>query len=103
MSKYTFPVLTSHKILYKGRRYLAFSVSIASPFEDYEEHADFVVWDGLYDAALAYGSINKDNGNYDGGLEFSHVEIEIDTSPNIKEFVKNTAKAQLRFFKDSGT
>ena len=58
MVKYTFSALTTHKILYKGRRYLAFSVSAETPFEHYgvDSDYDFVVWDGLYDAAVASGN-----------------------------------------------
>ena len=67
-----------------------------------EEYADFVVWDGLYDAAVSYGVITV-NGSYDGFLAFSHVEIEVDSAATIGEFVKNSSSAQLRFFKDSGT
>ena len=34
-----------------------------------EEFADFVVWDGLYDAAVSYGVITE-NGMYDGSGTF---------------------------------
>ena len=37
-----------------------------------------------------------------GFLAFSHVEIEIDSAENIRDFVKNSSKAQMRFFKDCG-
>jgi hypothetical protein len=102
MSKYTFPDLSSFPILYKGRRYIAFSVSKTNHFSGMEEYADFVVWDGLYDAAVSYGVITG-NGMYDGFLAFSHVEIEVDSATTISEFVKNSSSAQLQFFKDSGT
>jgi hypothetical protein len=102
MSKYIFPKLSNFEVIYNGRRYKAFIVSKSSPFKGYEEDSDFVVWDGLYDAAVSYGTIAID-GVHSGFLAFSHVEIEVDSAVNISEFVKNTSKEQLRFFKDSGT
>jgi hypothetical protein len=101
MSNYTFPDLSNHKIIYKGRRYIAFEVNQSNPFESMEDYADFVVWDGEYDAAVSYGTINA-KGGFDGFLAFSHVEIEIDSAENIRDFVKNSSKAQMQFFKDSG-
>ena len=41
--------------------------------------------------------------NMKGFLAFSHVEIEIDSAENIRDFVKNSRKAQMQFFRDSGT
>ena len=102
MSKYNFPNLSDFEIIFNGRRYKAFKVTKANPFYDYELDADFVVWDGLYDAAVSYGTISS-QGVLSGFLAFSHVEIEVDSADNISLFVKNTSKEQLRFFKDSGT
>lgn len=71
--------------------------------EDKEEDvAEFVVWDGLYDAVLSSGE-KLPNGLLKGFLAFTHVEIEIDESESIREFVSNSAKAQERFFRESGT
>ncbi len=102
MSKYNFPNLSVFEVIFNGRRYKAFKVSKSNPFKGFEDDSDFVVWDGLYDAAVSYGTIST-NGAYNGFLAFSHVEIEIDSSSNIGEFVRNSSKEQLRFFKDSGT
>ena len=102
MSKYIFPDLSNFEILFNGRRYKAFKISKTKPFNGEEEYADFVIWDGLYDAAVSYGTIDV-NGIFSGFLAFSHVEIEVDSAENISLFVKNTSKEQLRFFKDSGT
>ena len=65
MSNYNFPGLSNHKIIYKGRRYIAFEVSQSNPFESMEDDADFVVWDGEYDGAVSYGTINS-KGEYEG-------------------------------------
>ena len=102
MSKYIFPDLSNFEILFNGRRYKAFKISKNNPFNDEEKYADFVIWDGLYDAAVSYGTIDV-NGVFSGFLAFSHVEIEVDSAQNISLFVKNTRKEQLRFFKDAGT
>ncbi len=102
MSRYTFPCLSSFEIIFNGRRYKAFKVSMLNPFKGYEEDSDFVIWDGLYDAAVAYGTITVDN-LYCGFLAFSHVEIEVDPASCIRDFVKNTRRTQERFFRDSGT
>ena len=101
MSKYNFPDLGNFEILFNGRRYKAFKITKESPFKGQEEYADFVIWDGLYDAEAAYGIIT--NGKFSGFLSFSHVEIEVDLAADISTFVKNASKAQLQFFKDSGT
>jgi hypothetical protein len=39
MDNYTFPDLSNHKIIYKGRRYIAFEVSQTNPFESMEDDA----------------------------------------------------------------
>ncbi len=102
MSSYTFPNLANFEIIFNGRRYKAFKVTKSFPFAGYEEGCDFVVWDGIYDAAVSYGTIST-GGVFNGFLAFSHVEIEVDAALTINLFVKNSSKAQLRFLKDSGT
>jgi hypothetical protein len=101
MSTYNFPNLSNFDMLFNGRRYKAFKISKDKPFNGEEEYADFVIWDGLYDAEVAYGVIR--NYKFSGFLSFSHVEIEVDLASDISTFVKNASKAQLQFFKDSGT
>ncbi len=96
-----FPELGNRPVLFKGRRYIAFSVSKLQPFEGYESDYDFVVWDGLYDAAAAFGKIAGD-GSVSGELAFSHVEIEVEGCASMREFVQRVRKAQERFFRDSG-
>ncbi len=102
MNTYNFPNLSGFEIIFNGRRYKAFKVSKTKPFNDFEIDADFVVWDGLYDAAVSYGTIGID-GVFNGFLAFSHVELDVQSAANISLFVKNTSKEQLRYFKESGT
>jgi hypothetical protein len=96
-----FPELGDRSVLFKGRRYIAFSVSESLPFEGYESDYDFVVWDGLYDAAAAVGNLS-DDGSVTGELAFSHVEIEVERCESMREFVQRVRKAQERYFRDSG-
>jgi len=102
MSNYSFPNLSKFEVIFNGRRYKAFRVSKSEPFDGFEDDANFVVWDGLYDAVVSYGTISSD-GTCNGVLAFSNVEVEIDSSADISEFVRNSSKEQLRFFKDAGT
>ena len=98
MSNYTFPDLNNHKIIYKGRRYIAFEVSQSNPFESMDDVADFVVWDGDCNVAVSYGTITSDGG-FEGFLAFSHVEIEVESADNIRDFLKNYKKSDLQYFK----
>ena len=101
MAKYQFPDLSGFEILYKGRRYIAFSINESHPFNDMEDVANFVVWDGYHNGAVSHGVINQD-GTCTGELSFSHVNIVVKASKTIKEFVENTKISQERFFKDCG-
>lgn len=102
MSKYKFPNFTDSNILYKGKRYVAIETSGTDSLNNNEKCVQFIVWDGLHDAEVASGATTA-NGDFVGALSFSHVEIEVRVSKTIQEFVKNSAKAQERYFKDCGT
>lgn len=100
LPRYTFPDLTGRDILYKGRRYIAFSVSPRERIEEGMDDYDFVIYDGLYDGVAAFGR-HDEKGVY-GKLAFSHVEIEIETTETIQEFVKAAAKEQEQYHRDCG-
>ena len=53
MSNYILPVLNGNEVLYKGRRFWAFRVSDATPFEGTQEYASIVVWDKVYGIVVA--------------------------------------------------
>lgn len=101
MNSYMFPDLSCYNIIFNGRRYKAFMISKGSPFQGYEDYAEFLVWDGVYDALVAYGNISAD-GEYEGFLAFSHIELDVNSASTISEFVKNTKKAQEWYFKATG-
>ena len=100
ISKYSFPTKFEKKIIYNGRRYKVFLLTKENPYLDNVD--GFIVWDGLYDAALAKGSCSED-GVFSGVLFFSHVTIDIPSARSIRDFVENAKRVQDRFFKDSGT
>ena len=100
-SSYTFPDLRGNKILYKGRRYIALAVSKEHPLDIYGEDENFVVWDGLYDAAVSVGKIRPD-GVIEGELAFSHVTIGVEDAKSMRDFVANTKKSQETYFKGCG-
>ena len=96
---YTFPDFAGHTILYKGRRYIALAVSKEHPLDIYGEDENFVVWDGLYDAAVSVGKIHPD-GVIEGELAFSHVTIEVEDAKSMRDFVNNAKKSQETYFKE---
>lgn len=98
-SKYSFPSQYSDQVIYKGQRYRIFLISKTKPYLDQLD--GFIVWDGLYDAALAKGELSED-GVYTGELAFSHVTIEIPSATSLKDFLENAKREQGNFFKDSG-
>lgn len=102
MTEYTFSDLTDMAVIVSGRRYKAFRVSKSKPSDGFEDDCDFVVWDGLYDAAVSCGQISS-TGVFSGYLAFSHVEIDIGPCNSVTDFVAETKKAQLRVFRDSGS
>lgn len=101
MSKYSFPDLSNKLVIFNGRRFKAFRVSQSTPFDGMEEDFDFVVWDGLHDAAMSAGNVDS-NGTHTGVLVFSQVEIEIEPACDISSFIKNASKEQMRFFRETG-
>ena len=101
MTVYKQPKLNGHKILYKGRRFIAFEISDKFPFETFEEKYKFAIFDGLYDATLAVGVINP-NGTYQGELAFSIVEITIPPCKSLREFLDLAIKEQEAYFKTCG-
>ena len=101
MTAYKQPKLAGHKILYKGRRFIAFEINKQFPFESFEDRFQFAIFDGLYDATLAVGIINP-NGTYQGELAFSIVEITIPPCKSIRDFLDIASKEQERYFRTCG-
>jgi len=101
MTTYKQPKLSGHKVLYKGRRFIAFEISDKFPFESFEDKFQFAIFDRLYDATLAVGVVNS-NGTYQGELAFSVVEISIPPCETLREFLDIAVKEQEAYFKTCG-
>ncbi|MDH6421603.1 hypothetical protein M2131_001544 [Polynucleobacter sphagniphilus] len=52
VSKYTEPKISNNKILYQGKRYLIFSVTKETPFDDYLDYSDVIIFDKLNNYVL---------------------------------------------------
>lgn len=96
-----FPQLSGHKILYRGRRYIAFEVDEEHPFDEWEDSAQFLVWDGLYGWPLAVGKVSS-NGLLSGELLLAHVDIGVDDARTMPEFILNTRKAAAYYSRAIG-
>ncbi len=99
MSRYIFPDFPSHKIIYKGKRFIAMLDEAES--ESQAEGIRFTIWDGLYDAELSNG-IRRSDGTCEGELSFTHVNVKIKSAKSIQEFIKYSQAEQEKFFKESG-
>jgi hypothetical protein len=101
MAVYKQPVLAGHRVLYKGRRFIAFEINKQFPFESFEDRFQFAIFDGLYDATLAVGVINQ-NGSYQGELAFSIIEITIPPCKTLRDFLDLAIKEQGAYFRTCG-
>ena len=52
VSRYKDPKLSNNKILYKGKRYVIFLVTEETPFEDYVDYSNIVIFDRLHNYVL---------------------------------------------------
>lgn len=92
-----FPVLSGHKTLYVGSRYLAFVVDHEHPFDIWEgdwysadDDECFVVWDSLYRAIVACGTRSK-TGVFSGFLPSTPFEWPNDEANTIEQFIEYMA------------
>lgn len=65
-SKYIYPDLNGHNVLYKGKRFWVFEISSEFPFEGYETSCQVIVYDKEYGCEIA-GAEKSTNG-YSGSL-----------------------------------
>jgi hypothetical protein len=65
-SKYIYPALKGHKILYKGKRFWVFEVSSEFPFEGYEEYCNLIVYDK--EGGCAVAGAHKTSKGYQGSI-----------------------------------
>jgi hypothetical protein len=100
MLKYTFPNPAPGLLLYRGRRFRAYDLDPNVCSDEFGNEGNILVWDGLYDTALAIGT-RESTGKIRGGLAFTPVEVEVGGN-DWREFLKDCRSKQAQFFKDSG-
>jgi len=74
-SKYIYPDLNGHKVLYKGKRFWVFEISAELPFNGMEEFCQVIVYDKEYGCEIA-GAENSTNG-FSGSLIGPQEYVEV--------------------------
>jgi len=74
-SKYIYPDLNGHKVLYKGKRFWVFEISSEFPFKGMEEFCQVIVYDKGYGCEVA-GAEKTANG-YCGSLIGPQDSVEV--------------------------
>jgi hypothetical protein len=74
-SKYTYPDLRGHKVLYKGKRFWVFEISSDFPYEGYEEFCQVIVYDKEFGCEIA--SAEKNANGYSGSLIGPQENVEV--------------------------
>jgi hypothetical protein len=58
MHSYAPPRLDGHTVLYRGKRFYVFEVDAEHPFENFEAHAQVLVYDARYGSPVAFCDAN---------------------------------------------
>ena len=74
-SKYIYPDLNGHKVLYKGKRFWVFEISAEFPFNGMEKFCQVIVYDKEYGCEIASAE-NSTNG-YFGSLIGPQESVEV--------------------------
>jgi len=74
-SKYIYPDLNGHKVLYKGKRFWVFEINSDFPFEGYEEHCSVIVYDKEDGCEIA--GAQKNTKGYIGSLIGPQYDVEV--------------------------
>ena len=74
-SKYIYPDLKGHNVLYKGKRFWVFEISSEFPFEGYEEFCQVIVYDKEFGTEIA--SAVKNSNGYSGSLIGPQYDVEV--------------------------
>ena len=95
-SKYTYPDLSGHKILYKGKRFWVFEISSEFPFKGMEEFCQIIVYDKEYGCEIA-GAASSANGYY-GSLIGPQDSVEVSGSSPV-ELLDSVIRAMRNYEK----
>jgi len=74
-SKYIYPDLNGHKVLYKGKRFWVFEISSEFPFNGMEKFCQVIVYDKEFGAEIA--SAIKNSNGYSGSLIGPQNDVEV--------------------------
>ena len=74
-TKFIYPDLSGHKILFKGKRFWVFEISSEFPFKGMEKFCNVIVYDKKYGCEIA-GAKNSTNG-YSGSLMGPQEFVEV--------------------------
>ena len=97
-SKYIYPHLKEHKVLYKGKRFWIFEISSDFPFEGYEKFCEVIVYDKDSGCEIA-GAENSTNG-YSGSLIGPQESVEVSGGSPVEllDSVINASRTYERHF-----
>ena len=69
-------LLSDHKIIYKGRRYIMFEINVEHPYEGYEVFNSIALWDGEFGRICAFAD-RLPSGELVGHLAFTMDMVEL--------------------------
>jgi len=81
-SKYIYPDLNGHKVLYKGKRFWVFEISSEFPFNGMEEFCQVIVYDKEYGCEIAEANNSADG--YCGSLIGPQESVEVSGSSAVE-------------------
>ena len=92
---YKSPALDGHKILYKGKRFWIFEISMKYPFQGYEGVEDrVIIYDKVYGAPVA--CVVKNKVGFDGKLTDTMDTVEVG-GKSLQDLLANTID-KMRFY-----
>jgi hypothetical protein len=95
-SKYIYPELNGHRVLYKGKRFWVFEISSDFPFNGMEEFCQIIVYDKEYGCEIA-GAESSGNGYY-GSLIGPQDSVEV-SGDSPAELVDSVIRASRNYEK----
>jgi hypothetical protein len=88
LNQYTLPKLEGHNVLYKGKRFWIFEISLIFPFGGYENNREqVIVYDKVYGAPVACACKTADG--FDGALTGTMDRVEVGGA-TLQDFLTNT-------------
>ena len=100
-SNYTYPEIKDHKVLYKGKRFWIFEISLEFPYKGEQDYFDVIVYDKHYGADIA--GVRKTSDGYVGVLigAMDSVSVSGKSPIDLLESVINAMRMYERHFSGS--